>query len=70
MCMACEMDEIWQLYLEQQAAKTVAADGAPLPSGESSTSGNPQDNFKDNFKDKANFKANKPTLICDEPTGE
>jgi hypothetical protein len=55
MCMACEMDELWMLYLEQQAAKKAAADGAAAvaPSPEPNTSGVPN-----------------PTLTCDEPTGE
>jgi hypothetical protein len=55
MCMACEMDELWMLYLEQQAAKKLAADrtSGAVPSPEPNTSG----------------KAD-PTLTCDEPTGE
>jgi hypothetical protein len=28
MCMACEMDELWMLYLEQQASKRAATEGA------------------------------------------
>jgi hypothetical protein len=55
MCMACEMDELWMLYMEQQAAKKLAADRASptVPSPEPNTSSN----------------AN-PTPTCDEPTGE
>jgi hypothetical protein len=43
MCMACEMDELWMLYLEQQAAKKLAADGASraVPSPEPSGNANP-----------------------------
>jgi hypothetical protein len=28
MCMACQMDELWMLYLEQQASKPAATEGA------------------------------------------
>jgi hypothetical protein len=53
MCMACEMDELWMLYLEQQAAKKLAADSASRAVPSPEPSGNA-----------------KPTLTCDEPTGE
>lgn len=55
MCMACEIDELWMLYLEQQAGKKVAADNASgaVAGLEPNVSGNASS-----------------TLTCDEPTGE
>jgi hypothetical protein len=57
MCLACEMDDLWMLYLEQQAqaAKKAAADSgsaAPLsvPAQSKSEAAS--------------------TFICEEPSGE
>jgi hypothetical protein len=60
MCLACEMDQLWMLYQEQQArtanhppaagTKPVVAPSSTLSAPES---GKPA-----------------PTMICEEPTGE
>jgi hypothetical protein len=57
MCLACEMDDLWLLYLEQQAqaAKKGAADvgsAAPLSTPTQSKS------------------ETAPAFICEEPSGE
>lgn len=57
MCMACEMDEIWMLYLEQQVAKTAASAGVEGVSASAQTLG-------------AGTAGARPTLMCDEPTPE
>ena len=60
MCLACEMDQLWMLYLEQQAqaAKDADAGGAPpKPEAENSAS---------TPKQSSSTRA----LICEEPTGE
>jgi hypothetical protein len=58
MCMACEMDELWMLYLEQQAAKTAASAGVEGVSASAETPGS------------GTAGAPRPTLMCDEPTRE
>jgi hypothetical protein len=57
MCLACEMDELWMLYLEQQAqaAKKAAAD-----TGSAAT-------FSAPAQDKS---APASAFVCEEPTGE
>lgn len=57
MCLACEMDNLWLLYLEQQAqvAKKGSADAAsvaPLPA------------LAQNKSEPA------PAFVCEEPSGE
>jgi hypothetical protein len=55
MCLACEMDDLWLLYLEQQAqavkkSATEAGSSAPLPTQNKSEPAS--------------------AFICEEPSGE
>jgi hypothetical protein len=55
MCLACEMDDLWLLYLEQQAqavkqSATEAGSSAPLPAQNKSEPAS--------------------AFICEEPSGE
>ena len=59
MCLACEMDQLWMLYLEQQAQAAKNANGGsapPKPDAEHSAS-TPQP-------------SSSARLICEEPTSE
>jgi hypothetical protein len=61
MCLACEMDQLWMLYLEQQAeaAKSAAANGGSAVATQSL----PHDSTGAKAEDKI-----APT--CDEPASE
>ena len=60
MCLACEMDQLWMLYVEQQAQAAKNANGgssAPKPEAENSAP-TPQPG------------PSARNLICEEPSGE
>ena len=60
MCLACEMDQLWMLYVEQQAQAAKSANGgssAPKPEAENSAPA-PQPG------------PSARNLICEEPSGE
>jgi hypothetical protein len=62
MCLACEGDELWMLYLEQLAAKQRATGGVANASGESSPRGG--------LIAAATRTSPDPHFTCEEPAGE
>jgi hypothetical protein len=63
MCLACEMDELWMLYLEQQAAKH-AAEATPIATLDEPNS---QQALAAPVSPDSQYK---PQFICEEPAGE